>query len=122
MKLKSLVLIVSLAGLLSGCGSSSPKLRAITLAPNPAGSTSTPQGQVAFSATGSMTNNTTRALTSSNGLVWATSNAAVATINSSGVATCLTAGSVTITATAPNNLNKGSSAPAVSGTAALSCS
>jgi hypothetical protein len=122
MKIKSLVLIFSLAGLLSGCGSSGPKLRAITLAPNPAGSTSTPQGQVAFTATGSMTNNTTRALTSSNGLIWATSNTAIASIASNGVATCLTAGSVTITATAPSNLSKGSSAPAVSGTAKLTCS
>lgn len=122
MKFKSLVLIVSLAGLLSACGSSSPKLRAITLAPNPAGSSSVPQGQVAFTATGSMSNNTTRALTSSNGLIWATSNTAIATINSNGVATCLTAGTVTVTATAPNNLNKGSNAPAVSGTAKLTCS
>lgn len=122
MKFKSLVLIVSLAGMLSGCGSSSPKLRAITIAPNPAGTASVPQGQVAFTATGSMSNNTTRALNASNGLIWATSNAAIATINSSGIARCLTPGTVTITATAPSNLSKGSSAPAVSGTAKLTCS
>jgi uncharacterized protein YjdB len=121
MKYKVAALTILLVGILAGCGSS-PKLRSISITPNPAASTSSPQGQVSFSETGSMSNNSTRALTSSNGLLWASSNSAVATINSSGVPTCLSSGSVTITATAPDNLNKGSSAPAVSGSSTLSCS
>jgi hypothetical protein len=41
MKLKTYALVLLLAGAFAGCGSS-PKLRAITLAPNPAGSSSSP--------------------------------------------------------------------------------
>jgi hypothetical protein len=122
MKCNLLVLVVVLAVVLPGCGSGGPKLRAITIAPNAADTTSSPQGQISFAATGMMSNNTTRALGSSNGLVWGSSNTTLGTINSNEVATCLTPGSVTITATAPDNLNKGSNAPAVSATATLSCS
>ena len=122
MKYNSLTLVVFLAAMLAGCGSGGPKVHAVTIAPNPAGSTSSPQGQISFAATGMMSNNTTRALTSSNGLLWGSSNTTIATINSDGVATCLAPGTVTITATAPDNLNKGSNAPAVSGTATLNCS
>lgn len=122
MKYHLLALVFLLAAMLPACGGGGPKLRTISIAPNPGASTSSPQGQVAFAASGNMSNNTTRALSSSNGLIWASSNTTIATINSSGVATCLATGTVTITATAPNNLSKGSNAPAVSGTATLNCS
>lgn len=122
MRHRTVAFVIFLAAMLPACGGGGPKLQTITIAPTTASATSSPQGQVAFAATGAMSNKTTRALTSSNGLIWASSNTTVATINSSGVATCLATGSVTITATAPNNLNKGSNAPAVSSTATLNCS
>jgi hypothetical protein len=121
MTYKAVVLLILMAALFPSCGSSSPTLRSITVSPNPASATSL-QSTVSFSAMGTMSNNSTRSLSSNNGLVWGSSNPTVATIASSGVATCLSSGSITITATAPDNINKGSSAAAVSGTATLSCS
>jgi uncharacterized protein YjdB len=120
MKYYKLVLTVLVAFTFFNCGSG-PKLESITVVPSSATVTSSPQTQVAFAATGTLSNNTARGLTTSDGLIWATSNNTIATINSNGTATCLAPGTVTITATAPQNMSKGSNAPAVSGTATLNC-
>jgi uncharacterized protein YjdB len=123
MKCKSLALALAalIAATYLGCGGSSTKLQTILIAPPSATTTSSPHGQVAFAATGVLSNHSTRALTPKDGLIWASSDTTVATISTDGMATCLAPGSVTITATAPQNLRKGSSAPAVSGTATLAC-
>jgi uncharacterized protein YjdB len=119
-KYHNLALTILIAVISLNCGSG-PKLETITVVPSSATATSSPQGQVAFAATGTLSNKTARGLTTSDGLIWASSNTTVATINSNGTATCLAPGTVTITATAPQNLSKGSNAPAVSGTATLNC-
>lgn len=120
MKYNAPALVVLVALTCLSCGSSS-KLERITIAPPTATTTSSPHGQVAFAATGELSNHTTRALTPSEGLTWASSDTTIATINTNGIATCLAPGFVTITATAPQNLHRGSNAPAVSGTAILTC-
>jgi uncharacterized protein YjdB len=120
-KYNSLALAVVIAITSLNCGGGGPKLERITVAPSSATATSSPQSQVAFAATGALSNDTTRALAPGDGLIWASSNTAVATINTNGTATCLAPGTVTITATAPQNLSKGSTGTAVSGTATLTC-
>ena len=120
MKYNNLALTALVAATFVNCGSG-PKLETINIVPSSATAASSPQSQVPFAATGTLSNNTARGLTTSDGLIWASSNNTVATINSNGTATCLAAGTVTITATAPQNLSKGSNAPAVSGTATLNC-
>jgi Big-like domain-containing protein len=105
---------------LIGCGDDH-HLTSVSISPTAGTAMSSSHGQVAFSATGTLNNGSTRALSSSDGLVWSTSDTTIATIDDSGAATCQAPGTVTITGTAPQSLNRGSSSQPVSGTATLAC-
>jgi hypothetical protein len=112
---------------LAGCGSGHPNLKTIAVSPNPA--TGTVGQNVVFTALGLFVNNSSRNLTTADGLSWQTSNNAIATINgNTGSATCVSSGTVTVTATAPKNLqitvNNGISNTStnINGSATLNCS
>ena len=98
----SLLLVVAL-GALVGCGAGHANLTSITVSPQSATTTSTPQGQVGYTATGNFANHKSRELSQVDGLSWKTSTLA-ATIGSTGEATCSAPGTVTVTASAPQNL------------------
>jgi hypothetical protein len=108
-----------------GCGAGHPNIKSITV--TPATATATTQGSLGFTATGIFTDNTSRTLTPADGLSWRSSNTAIASIDDAGLASCNSAGSVTITASAPVNLqltiNNGidNTAQTVRGTATLNC-
>ena len=119
--------LLTIAVLLMACGAGHPKLTSIAVSPSSATASSSPQGQVGFMATGTFTDHTSRELQVVDGLTWKSSNTVVATIDDTGEATCLSPGSVTITATAPADLqitvSNGvqNTSPKVSGNAMLSC-
>jgi hypothetical protein len=120
------IAVLLLAALLTGCGAGHPNIKSITVSPTTANAVL--NQNVVFTANGTFTNNSSRNLTVADGLSWQTSNNAVATINgNTGSATCVASGSVTVTATAPMNLqitvNSGVSNTStnVSGTATLNC-
>src|ERR1700752_2433409 len=104
-----------------GCGAGHPNLTSITVTPQTA-TTTAPQGQVGYTARGNFSDHTSRELSQADGLSWKTSTTA-ASIGSTGEATCLTPGTVTVTASAPENLqltiNNGvqNTSPTVSGSA-----
>ena len=116
---------------LIGCGAGHANLTSITVSPQTATATSSPQGQVGYTATGHFANGKSRELSQVDGLSWktspTTSGTVAATIGSTGEATCSAPGTVTITATAPENLqltvNNGvqNTSSSVSGTAQLVC-
>jgi len=115
-----------LAAVLTGCGAGHPNISKITVSPNTASAGL--NQDVVFSATGIFTNDSSRNLSAADGLSWTTSNNAIATINgNTGRATCVASGMVTVTATAPMNLqvtvNNGVSNTStnVSGSATLNC-
>lgn len=117
---------ILVAAVLSGCGAGHPNLQTVSVSPNPA--TAAVGENVVFTAMGTFNNNSSRNLNPADGLSWKTSNNAIATVDdNSGKATCVTPGSVTITATAPQNLqitvNNGvtNTSTNVSGTATLNC-
>jgi hypothetical protein len=124
MKYLQFALAVFLLALLIGCGAGHPNLTSITVTPQSA--TSPLQGQVGFTAMGNFSDKSSRELTQADGLSWRTSTAG-ATIGSTGEATCLGPGTVTVTASAPENLqltvNNGISntATTVRGTGTLIC-
>jgi hypothetical protein len=127
MKLSLPVLVMFIAAVLVGCGAGHPNLKSISVSPTTANAS--PNEDVVFTANGIFTNNSSRDLTLADGLSWKTSNTAIATINgNTGSATCVAPGSVTVTATAPENLqitiNNGISNTStnVSGSATLNCS
>ena len=126
MKCSQFVLLGLVTLVLTGCGAGHPNLSSITVTPQTATTTSSPQGQVGYTAMGHFSDNTSRELSQVDGLSWKTSTSA-ASIGSTGEATCLVPGRVTITATAPENLqitvNNGvqNTAPSISGTATLDC-
>ena len=119
--------LLTIAILLMACGAGHPKLTSIAVSPSSATASSSPQGQVGFMATGTFTDHTSRELQLADGLTWKSSNTVVATIDDTGEATCLSPGSVTITATAPADLqitvSNGvqNTSPKVGGNAMLSC-
>jgi uncharacterized protein YjdB len=82
---------------------------------------------VQFTATATFDNQSSRELTIADGLTWTTSNSNIATINNNGSATCVAPGAVTITATAPSELNitvnngVNNTSMNVNGTAQLTC-
>ena len=108
-----------------GCGAGHPNLKSITVTPGSA--TASTQGSVGFTATGIFTDNSSRTLTPADGLSWRSSNPAIASIDDAGLASCNAAGSVTITASAPQNLqltvNNGISntAQTIRGNGTLNC-
>jgi hypothetical protein len=108
-----------------GCGAGHANLKSITVSPQSATASSN-QGQVGYTATGNFANGRSRELSQVDGLSWKTSTVA-ATIGSTGEATCSAPGTVTVTASAPENLqftiNNGiqNTSANVSGTATLTC-
>src|SRR4029077_15597825 len=129
MKYVVFLLIGTLA--LVGCGAGHANLTSITVSPQSATTTSSPQGQVGYTATGNFQNGKSRELSQVDGLSWKTSptstGTVAATIGSTGEATCSAPGSVTVTASAPQNLqftvSNGvqNTSATVTGTAALIC-
>jgi uncharacterized protein YjdB len=115
------------AALLAACGAGHPRLTSIAVSPSSATASSGLQGQVGFTATGTFSDHTSRELHLADGLEWKSSNTVVATIDDTGEATCVSPGSVTITATAPADLqitvSNGvqNTSPKVSGNAMLNC-
>lgn len=111
-----ILLVLSVVGVLVGCGSgdhrqSANALMSITVS----GASSAPiqRGQtVQFSATGTYTNGNTFPLT---GVVWSTTDASIATVSSSGLVTAVGRGSADIVATL--NLVRGKAAVSVKGLA-----
>jgi Bacterial Ig-like domain (group 2) len=119
--------LLTIAVLQMACGAGHPKLTSIAVSPSSATGSSSPQGQIGFMASGTFTDHTSRELQLADGLTWKSSNTVVATIDDTGEATCLSPGPVTITATAPADLqitvSNGvqNTSPKVSGNAMLSC-
>lgn len=126
MKYLRFVLPGIVALILAGCGAGHPNLSSITVTPQTATTTSTTHGQVGYTAKGNFSNGTSRELSQVDGLTWKTSTTA-ATIGATGEATCMSPGTVTVTASAPENLqitvNNGvqNTAPTVQGSATLNC-
>lgn len=128
--MKHLALLFSAAAALVGCGAGHANLTSITVSPQSASATSV-QGQVGYTATGHFANGKSRELSQVDGLSWKTSptsaGTVAATIGSTGEATCSAPGTVTITASAPENLqftiNNGvqDTSTNVTGTAGLTC-
>lgn len=126
MRSSMVILVLSIAAVLAGCGAGHPNISSISVSPSTASAAL--NQDVVFTATGNFTNNSSRDLNAADGLSWKTSNTAIATINdNTGSATCVASGSVTVTATAPQNLqvtvNNGISNTStnVSGSATLNC-
>ncbi len=123
--MKYLPLLLLLLALTVSCGAGHPNLKSITV--TPATATATTTGSVGFTATGIFTDNSSRTLTPADGLSWRSSNTTIASIDDAGLASCNAPGSVTITASAPENLqltvNNGISntAPTIRGTGTLNC-
>ncbi len=129
MRHSALLLLLAAVGL-AGCGAGHANLTSISVSPQSATASSN-QGQVGYTATGNFANGKSRELSQADGLSWKTSptsaGAVAATIGSTGEVTCSAPGTVTITATAPQNLqftiNNGiqNTSANVSGTASLTC-
>ena len=128
MKHSALLLLVAFG--LAGCGAGHTNLTSITVNPQLATASSS-QGQVGYTATGNFANGKSRELSQVDGLSWKTSptssGAVAASIGSTGEATCSAPGNITVTASAPQNLqftiNNGvqNTSATVSGTATLTC-
>jgi hypothetical protein len=119
--------LLMIAVMLMACGAGHPRLTSIAVSPSSATASSSLQGQIGFTATGTFTDHTSRELHLADGLTWKSSNTVVATIDDTGEATCVSPGPVTITATAPADLqitvSNGvqNTSPRVSGNAMLNC-
>jgi len=128
--MKSLLFVLIAGVSLVGCGACHANITSVTVSPQSATATSN-QGQVGYTATGNFANGKSRELSQVDGLSWKTSptsaNTVAATIGSTGEATCSAPGTVTVTASAPQNLtftvNNGvhNTSATVSGTATLTC-
>jgi hypothetical protein len=128
--MKSLLFLVFAGVALVACGAGHANITSITVSPQSATATSN-QGQVGYTATGNFANGKSRELSQLDGLSWKTSptstGTVAATIGSTGEATCSAPGTVTVTASAPQNLqftvNNGvnNTSVTVSGTASLTC-
>ena len=112
-------LVLAVAALLIGCGAGHLEIVSITVTPTMGGAPIIPPADVEFTATATFDNQSSGELTDADGLTWTTSNSTIATIDNDGSATCIAPGAVTITATAPSELNNTSIN--VSGTAQLTC-
>jgi hypothetical protein len=131
MRYLNFVLLMWVSIVFVGCGAGHANLTSITVSPQSASATSSPQGQVGYTATGNFANGKSRELLQVDGLSWKTSptssGTVAATIGSTGEATCSAPGSVTITASAPENLsftvNNGvqNTSKTLTGTATLTC-
>jgi hypothetical protein len=103
MRLVQFVLISCIALTLIGCGAGHPNLTSIAVSPQTATAESAIHGQVGYTASGHFSDGSSRELSQVDGLSWKTSTTA-ASIGSTGEATCLSPGTVTVTASAPQNL------------------
>lgn len=127
--MKYLGLLLLTAGL-AACGAGHANLTSITVSPKSATAASN-GGQTGYTATGNFANGKSRELSQVDGLSWKTSptsaGTVAATIGATGEATCSAPGTITVTATAPQNLqftiNNGiqNTSANVSGTATLIC-
>jgi hypothetical protein len=125
----SILLLLAAAGIM-GCGAGHANITSITVSPQTATAASV-NGQVGYTATGNFANGKSRELSQADGLSWKTSptstGAVAATIGSTGESTCSASGTVTVTASAPQNLqftiSNGiqNTSTTVSGTATLTC-
>ena len=130
MKYFRFLLVVAGVALLA-CGAGHANLTSITVSPQSATTTSSPQGQAGYTATGNFANGKSRELSQVDGLSWKTSptstGTTAATIGSTGEATCSAPGTINVTASAPQNLqftvNNGvqNTSATVTGTATLIC-
>lgn len=126
MKLLKFFLPLCLALIFIGCGAGHPNLTGIAVSPSTATADSATHGTVGYTAKGEFRDGTSRELSQVDGLSWKTSTTA-ASIGSTGEATCLGPGTVTVTASAPENLqltvNNGvnNTSSTVQGTAQLVC-
>src|SRR2546427_12083523 len=106
--MKYLLFLVVAVVALVGCGAGHANLTSITVSPQSATTTSNPQGQVGYTATGNFANGKSRELSQGDGLSWKTSptssGTVAATIGSAGEATCSAPGTVTVNTRAPENL------------------
>ena len=108
--MKQALFILLAVTFLIGCGAGHSNLTSITVSPQTATATSSPQGQVGYTAMGNFQNGKSRELSQVDGLSW-----------------CSAPGTVTITASAPQNLqftvNNGvqNTSATVTGTATLIC-
>lgn len=128
MKYSGLLLLAAVS--LVACGAGHANLTSISVSPQSATAPSN-QGQVGYTATGNFANGKSRELSQVDGLSWKTSptsaGSVAASIGSTGEATCSAPGAVTVTASAPQNLqftiNNGieNTSATVSGTATLTC-
>ena len=128
--MKQLTMLLIAGATLAGCGAGHANLTSISVSPQSATAAGS-QGQVGYTATGNFANGKSRELSQVDGLSWKTSptssGTVAATIGSTGEATCSAPGTITITASAPENLsftiNNGvqNTSKTVSGTATLTC-
>ena len=95
------VLLLSLLAM-AACGAGHPNLKSITVTPTSA--IAKFQGSVGYSATGIFSDNSSRQLTVADGLSWRSSDPTIAGINDVGMASCNATGQVSVTASAPQNL------------------
>lgn len=103
MKRLQYILPACIALIFIGCGAGHPNLTSIVVSPATATADSANHGQVGYTAKGMFSDGSSRELSQVDGLSWKTSTTA-ASIGSTGEATCLGPGTVTVTASAPQNL------------------
>jgi hypothetical protein len=126
----TLFILAAVVVVLVGCGAGHANLTSITVSPQSA-TAAFNQGQAGYTATGNFANGKSRELSQVDGLSWKTSptstGGVAAIIGSTGEATCSAVGTVTVTASAPQNLqftvNNGvqNTSATISGTATLIC-
>ena len=73
MKYVNFVLAMAVSMVLIGCGAGHANITSITVSPQSATTTSSPQGQVGYTATGNFANGKSRELSQVDGLTWKTS-------------------------------------------------
>src|SRR5207247_10456055 len=80
MKYLPFTLLLMAAAMLIACGEGHPRLTSIAVSPSSATASSSPKGEVGFTATGTFTDHTSRELHLADGLEWKSSSTVVATI------------------------------------------
>src|SRR5207245_9989384 len=106
--MKYLLFLVAAVVALVGCGAGHANLTSITVSPQSATTTSNPQGQVGYTATGNFANGKSRELSQVDGLSWKTSPTSTGTvadtIGSTGEASYYATGDVSVTASSNDNI------------------
>ena len=78
--MKQVLFVLATALILVGCGAGHANLTSITVSPQSATTTSSPQGQVGYTATGNFQNGKSRELSQVDGLSWKTSPTSTGTV------------------------------------------